>query len=79
MTPRKDGGGSKKPGDTYKRCPRCNKQKPLSEFNIRRARPDGHGVWCRRCNRESIMFSQRVHERLGEPLLADAGGRTGLL
>lgn len=37
----------------YKRCIRCNKEKPLVQgFSFNPNRPDGHRQLCRACNRE---------------------------
>lgn len=34
-----------------KRCPKCDDVKPLDEFNVEQAKPDGRQGYCRECNR----------------------------
>lgn len=46
-------------GTTTKTCGTCRKSKPLTDFNRKRGRADGHQEVCRECNRES---SRRYYE-----------------
>lgn len=34
-----------------KRCPKCGEVKPLDQFNVDHAKPDGRQGYCRECNR----------------------------
>lgn len=36
-----------------KRCPKCRRDLPASEFGVDRSTPDGRCYWCRSCKRES--------------------------
>ena len=35
-----------------KRCPKCGRMLPMSEFYTMTSRPDGHSSYCKECNRE---------------------------
>jgi len=43
-----------------KRCSKCGKEKPVSEFAIRRARKDGYCSWCKACH--SIHNKERYDQ-----------------
>jgi hypothetical protein len=36
-------------GQAYKRCSRCDEEKPLDEFNLNKGKPDGRRSECRSC------------------------------
>ena len=37
---------------TKKRCPKCGREKPLSEFYHNRTANDKHGSYCKSCQKE---------------------------
>ena len=43
-----------------RRCPRCERNLPKSEFGICRARKDGLNLYCKRCIREKINLSRQA-------------------
>lgn len=43
-----------------KRCPRCEKSLPLSEFGVCRARKDGLNLYCKGCIRQKIAQSRQA-------------------
>src|ERR1051326_4566413 len=52
-----------------KRCPRCpsvgrEAMKPLSEFGICRARPDGLNLYCKSCIREKIGAMRQLKREM---------------
>lgn len=51
--PRSGGLISSPEGEFSKKCPVCEKVKPVSEFNRNKAKPDGIESWCRNCNRKT--------------------------
>jgi len=56
-----------------KRCGTCGVSKPISDFNRKRSRADGHQEVCRSCNRES---SRRYYQRNREHHIAVIRART---
>jgi len=42
-----------------KRCPRCDTDKPLSEFAKNRSRPDGLQNYCKKCASLAVQMSKR--------------------
>ena len=46
-----------------KTCPRCNVEKPRSEFNKNKARKDGLSVYCHQCTKEYMADKQYDRER----------------
>ena len=36
--------------EATKRCPKCKRSLPLTEFSKNRSRPDGLQVWCKSCS-----------------------------
>lgn len=47
----------------HKRCARCKRTKPISDFSIEKSAPDGHCHWCRKCKHAYRAKSQRVNTR----------------
>jgi hypothetical protein len=45
---------------TFKSCPICAKDLPLSEFGICRARKDGRNLYCKTCIRNKVTQSRRA-------------------
>lgn len=43
-----------------KHCPICEKDKPVSEFGICRARADGHNLYCKSCIRQKVTAQRRA-------------------
>lgn len=39
------------PAVDEKLCPKCGEVKPLDQFNVEHAKPDGRQGYCRDCNR----------------------------
>lgn len=35
-----------------KKCPRCGRELPLSEFYVNKSKPDGHGTYCKECQKK---------------------------
>ena len=56
-----------------KRCGTCHHLKPLSDFNRKSSRADGHQEVCRECNRES---SRQYYQRNREHHIAVIRART---
>lgn len=47
-----------------KKCPRCGRVLPISEFNKRAKSPDGLQAYCRECKREIYQESHLSKEKL---------------
>src|SRR5690348_12924827 len=47
-----------------KHCPRCNRDLPLSEFGICRARRDGLNLYDKHCIREKIRISRQLKREM---------------
>ena len=52
------------PSSDAKRCVTCKLLKPLADFNVRRASPDGRQPSCRECNRAWHAANKEDHNRL---------------
>lgn len=37
-----------------KRCPKCGRELPLSEFYLKRTAPDSLQTWCKECQKERV-------------------------
>ncbi len=46
-----------------KRCSTCHEEKPLSDYNVRRAAPDGLQARCRACARQWYVDNRTEHRR----------------
>lgn len=44
-----------------KLCTKCNKEKPLTEFNRDRSRKDGYRSSCRSCSKQSKEYQQKYY------------------
>lgn len=44
------------PATEKKKCRLCKAEKPLDEFGIRRASPDGKNSMCKKCNSYSVKL-----------------------
>ena len=47
--------------ESVKRCSTCHEIKPLSDYNVRRAAPDGRQARCRACARAWYLANNRDH------------------
>ena len=58
-----------------KRCPKCDRTKPVSAFNVDRHRPDGRTSWCRECHHGRVQVVAHVEEGLAHALRTLARSR----
>jgi hypothetical protein len=47
-----------------KRCTRCQKQRPLSDFSRDAQKPDGLRYWCRDCERDYQSDRKKADPKL---------------
>lgn len=63
-----------------KRCPRCGRTLPASEFSVDRSRRDGLSVYCFVCRKEYAMgYSDSGAERRRERMRSDPAYRERVL
>lgn len=60
---------------TSKRCPRCNRVKPMTAYNVDRARPDGRTSWCRECHHGRTQVVAHLDDHIAERLRTVARNR----
>lgn len=49
-----------------KKCPRCQKVKPLSDYYDNRSSPIGKSYWCKSCDREVSRIRGRINDKKPE-------------
>ena len=54
-----DGPGSSDEPERTKVCPRCSKERPLSQYGFNRQAKDGIDYWCRECRRANYTRTSR--------------------
>lgn len=45
-------------------CPKCQEDKPLTEFHRNSKKPDGRQSWCKVCNTASIVKSYKANPKV---------------